>query len=99
MVATTIERDEVSVLGDELIYLSVKCSKVVPAKKPLLICSFWTKKSFNPDNLRAQLKIIWKTKKKFEIKLAGQNLFLITFENVDDLEFVLEDSPWHFIGN
>lgn len=42
------------------------------------------------------MRSIWKTKKKFEIKVAGQNLFLISFEDENDLETVMEGSPWLF---
>ncbi|MBA0600344.1 hypothetical protein Gorai_006532, partial [Gossypium raimondii] len=55
-----------------------------------------TRKSYNPDSFRAQLKSIWKIRKKFEIQVAGQNLFLISFENDDDLEMILEGRPWLF---
>lgn len=40
---------------------------------------------------------IWKTRKKFEITLVGQNLFLILFENEEDLEFIMEERPWLFL--
>ncbi|KAK5833590.1 hypothetical protein PVK06_017438 [Gossypium arboreum] len=39
---------------------------------------------------------IWKTRKKFEIQVVGQILFLISFENEDDLETILEGQPWIF---
>lgn len=32
----------------------------------------------------------------FEIQNVRQNLFLISFENKDDLEMILEGYPWHF---
>ncbi|MBA0632063.1 hypothetical protein Godav_000875, partial [Gossypium davidsonii] len=51
-----------------------------------------TRKTYNPDSLRAQEKSIWKTKKKFEIQVAGQNLFMIMFEAEEDLEQILEDN-------
>ncbi|XP_052478479.1 uncharacterized protein LOC128034005 [Gossypium raimondii] len=42
------------------------------------------------------MKSIWKTRKKFEIQMVGQNLFLIGFELADDLELILEGMPWFF---
>ncbi|MBA0786569.1 hypothetical protein Gotri_026561 [Gossypium trilobum] len=69
---------------------------VEPNGKPSLICSIWTKNSYNHDSFKAQMKSIWKTKEKFEIQLVGQNLFLITFESEDDLETVMEGQPWLF---
>ncbi|MBA0753721.1 hypothetical protein Gogos_019846 [Gossypium gossypioides] len=89
-------RDEISLLVEELIQLSVKGSKVVPNSKPTLICTVWTEKLYNPKNFRAQMKSIWKTKKKFEIQRVGQNLFLIVFELEEDLESIIEGRPWLF---
>lgn len=41
-------------------------------------------------------RVFRKQKKEFEIKLASQNLFLISFENEEDLEFILEGCSWLF---
>lgn len=69
---------------------------MVPKEGPMLICSVWTKKPYNPDSFRTHIKSIWKTKGKFEIEVVGQNLFLISFEEEDNLEFVLEGCPSFF---
>ncbi|KAK8344733.1 hypothetical protein V6Z12_A07G098900 [Gossypium hirsutum] len=92
------KNDEISLLADELIQLSVKCSLVVSNEKPTLICSIWTKKAYNPESFKARMKSIWKTKRKFEIQLVGQNLFLIliVFDLKDDLETIMEGRPWLF---
>ncbi|KAH1047721.1 hypothetical protein J1N35_038505 [Gossypium stocksii] len=89
-------RDEISLLAEELIQLSVKGSMVVPSPKPTLICTVWTKKLYNPESFRAQMKSIWKTWKKFEIQKLGQNLFLIVFELEEDLKTIIEGRPWLF---
>ncbi|PPD90881.1 hypothetical protein GOBAR_DD12185 [Gossypium barbadense] len=88
--------DEISLLTDELIQLSVKSSMVEPNGKFSLICSIWTKKSYNQESFKAQMRSIWKTKKKFGIQGVGQNLFMILFESEEDLETVLEGQPWLF---
>ncbi|KAH1113629.1 hypothetical protein J1N35_007007 [Gossypium stocksii] len=49
-------RDEISLLAEELIQLSVKGSMVVPSAKPSLICTIWTEKFYNPESFRAQMK-------------------------------------------
>ncbi|MBA0874222.1 hypothetical protein Goshw_013684 [Gossypium schwendimanii] len=41
------KRDEISLLIEELIQLSIKGSKVVPSVKPTLICTIWTEKLYN----------------------------------------------------
>ncbi|MBA0679210.1 hypothetical protein Goari_010997 [Gossypium aridum] len=89
-------RDEISLLAEELVQLSVKGSMVVSSSKPTLICTVWTEKLYNPESFRAHMKGIWKTRKKFEIQMVGQNLFLIVFELAEDLEMILEGKPWLF---
>ncbi|MBA0876139.1 hypothetical protein Goshw_026519 [Gossypium schwendimanii] len=42
------------------------------------------------------MKGIWKTRKKFEIQMVGQNLLLIVFELEENLETILEGRPWLF---
>ncbi|KAK5812430.1 hypothetical protein PVK06_027860 [Gossypium arboreum] len=88
------EKNEIALLEEELIQLTVKNSLVTPSENLTLICSICTKKTYNPDSLRAQLRSIWKTKKKFEILIAGQNLFTISFKDEEDLEQILERHPW-----
>ncbi|PPR91739.1 hypothetical protein GOBAR_AA28950 [Gossypium barbadense] len=80
------EEKELALFEEELIQLSVKSSSVRPSENPTLLCTVWTKKSYNPDSLRAQLRSIWKTKRKFKILIAGQNLFSISFEDKEDLD-------------
>ncbi|MBA0701560.1 hypothetical protein Goari_027450 [Gossypium aridum] len=87
------ERDEISILKEELVQLSVKSSLIIHTGKPTLLCSVWTRKSYNPNSFLAQLKSIWKARKKFEIQVTGQNLFLILFEEEEDLETILEVGP------
>ncbi|MBA0699524.1 hypothetical protein Goari_001154 [Gossypium aridum] len=90
------KRDEISLLTEELIQLSVKGSMVVPSVKPTLICTNWIEKLYNPKSFKAQMRSIWKTNKKFEIQTVGQNLYLITFELEEDLELIMEGRPWLF---
>ncbi|MFQ6643113.1 hypothetical protein Gotur_017961 [Gossypium turneri] len=90
------QRDEISLLSEELMQLSVKGSKVVPDEKPTLICTIWIEKLYNPESFKAQMRSVWKTKKKYEIQLAGQNLYLIVFELEEDLELIMEGRPWLF---
>ncbi|KAA3456108.1 reverse transcriptase [Gossypium australe] len=67
-----LEEEEVSLLAEEIINLSMKSAAITPGDKPMLICTVWTKKSFNPDSFRAQMKSIWKTKDDLELILKGQ---------------------------
>lgn len=36
------------------------------------------------------MKYLWKIKKKFKIRLVGPNLFMIEFDDADDLKLILE---------
>lgn len=96
MLSTTIESDEISLLEEELVQLSVKSSRIVLDRIPSLLCTIWTKKSFNLDSFRAQMKSVWKTTKKIDIQVVGVNLFLIKFNYEEDLEVVMERRPWLF---
>ncbi|MBA0673396.1 hypothetical protein Goklo_029355 [Gossypium klotzschianum] len=50
--------DEISLLTEELIQLSVKSSMVEPNGNFSLICFIWTKKSYNQDSFKAQMRSI-----------------------------------------
>ncbi|MBA0779465.1 hypothetical protein Gotri_003715 [Gossypium trilobum] len=52
------DRNDITLLEEELIQLAVKSSLVVPSENPTLISSVWTRKTYNPDSLRAQLRSI-----------------------------------------
>ncbi|KAH1129332.1 hypothetical protein J1N35_000710 [Gossypium stocksii] len=49
--------NEISLLMEELIQLSVKSSLVEPNIKPTFICSIWTK-PYNTESFKAQMKSI-----------------------------------------
>lgn len=44
---------EISLLEVELVQLSVKTFVIVPKGKFSLLCTVWTKKTFNPHSFRA----------------------------------------------
>lgn len=88
--------DEISLLEEELLQLFVRSSVVNPLDKPTLVCTLWTKKSYNSNSFCAKMKSIWKSKKKFEIQVARQNLFFISFDSEEDLELIMEGRSWLF---
>ncbi|KAH1073352.1 hypothetical protein J1N35_025680 [Gossypium stocksii] len=49
-------RDEISLLLEKFIQLSVKGSIVAPNTKPTLICRIWTEKLYNLESFKAQMK-------------------------------------------
>lgn len=92
----SVVRDEITLLEEEMLQLSVKSFMVVFTGNPTLLCSVWSKKFYNPDSLRAQMKSLWKTRKKFEFKEEGQNLFMIIFYDEKDLDLIMDRRPWFF---
>lgn len=88
-----MENDVIALLREELAHLSVKSSLVNPSKDKTLVGLLWTKKSYNLVSFRAQMKVVWKVRKSFEIQPAGHNLFFVIFYEEDDLETVLEGRP------
>ncbi|MBA0686859.1 hypothetical protein Goari_014435 [Gossypium aridum] len=63
-----MERDEISLLEEELIQLSVKSLLVVTDGKPTL-CIVWTKKSYNLDSFQAQLKVFGRLRRNLRYRL------------------------------
>lgn len=47
------EKDDISLLEEELLQLSVRSSMVVFPGKLTLLFSVWSRKSYNPDSFRA----------------------------------------------
>lgn len=88
--------EEISLLEEELVQLSVKSSAIIPEGKLSLLCTVWTKKTFNLDSFRAQMKSVWKTSKKFDIDMVGQNLFLVFSDNEMYMEHIMEEGSWFF---
>lgn len=91
-----MEGAKVSLLEEELTRLSVRSAKIVPNDNPSVLCSVWTGKIFNPDNFTTQMRSTRKIKGKFKIKVMGQNVFLISFEEENDLEHIMKGRPWLF---
>ncbi|MBA0722472.1 hypothetical protein Golax_003149 [Gossypium laxum] len=53
-----MSRDDIYLLEEELVHLTVKSSLVVPNGKSTLLRMAWTTKFYNLDSFRAQLKSI-----------------------------------------
>lgn len=56
-------------LEEEMMKLSVKRSLVVPPIKATLVCSIWTKRSYSPDGVKAQLNKLRLTNSPFWVKI------------------------------
>ncbi|MBA0823754.1 hypothetical protein Goarm_020460, partial [Gossypium armourianum] len=67
-----MERDDISLLEEELIHLTVKSSTVVSSGNPTLLGT---------------------------VKIVCQNLFMIEFDDKEDLKLILAERPWLFRRN
>lgn len=45
--------EAVALLEEELVKLSIRSAMIVPLEKPTLLCTVWSKKSYNLDSFRA----------------------------------------------
>ena len=60
---------------------------------------FFTKMMVNVDAIARTFKPLWKPISELKIRDVGENILLFEFENVLDLERVLEFEPWSYDKN
>lgn len=61
-----------------------------------LVGRLYTTKQPNGFHLMEVMKKAWKAKKDMVAREWSNNLFVFTFKNRDDREWVLKNQPWHF---
>lgn len=91
-----MKESKINLIEEELVKLSMRSSRIVPNEKPTFLCIMWSLKTYNLDSFHAQMKSIWKTKRKVKFQLADQNLFQIMFDNEEDLKAIMNERPWFF---
>ena len=62
----------------------------------LLAAKFLTKRMVNIESVARTFKPLWRTQNEFKIKDMGDNKLFFVFEEVCDLERVLEHEPWTY---
>lgn len=64
-----------------------------------LVGKVFSNRAINRDTLRIQLPKILQTKETVDIKIVGDNRFVVVFGSDADKRHALEDRPWHFFQN
>uniref|UniRef100_A0A2N9I474 CCHC-type domain-containing protein n=1 Tax=Fagus sylvatica TaxID=28930 RepID=A0A2N9I474_FAGSY len=64
--------------------------------KPTLAAKFYTRRVINVEAIARTFKPLWQTRKGFSIQDVGDNMALIEFEDVADMERVLLEEPWSY---
>ena len=54
---------------------------------------FLNRRVLNVDAIGQTFKVVWKTRKSFDIQQVGDHLFLFVFELENDAERVLTNEP------
>lgn len=49
----------------------------------------------NLSNLERLVSMLWGKKSAVEVKMAGENLYIVQFANIEARDWVLENCPWH----
>ena len=71
-------------------------SKEKKTAKYVLAAKFFTRRSINVEAMARTFRPLWRTKRNFEVSMAGDNVVLIAFEWEVDVEKVIEGEPWVF---
>ncbi|KAK5812167.1 hypothetical protein PVK06_027582 [Gossypium arboreum] len=86
---TMEDQNEIALLEEELIQLTVKILLVVPSENSTLICSVWTRKTPVSGSMSEHYIIAMGSGSLLD-KKARQNLFTTSFEDEEDLKQILE---------
>ena len=81
-------------VGDELGSSSTKAAKEVGKNRAIM--KIMTLRSISLDNLRKNLRMLWKTNKWVNFSELEVDLFLVEFGDGKDKKKILNMSPWSF---
>ena len=76
--------------------LSGRLLWVLQNKEFVLAAKFLTKRALNVEVVGRTFKPLWRTKKDFKVREAGDHILLFVFELESDAERVLANEPWTF---
>ena len=76
--------------------LSGRLLWVLQNKEFVLAAKFLTKRALNVEVVGRTFKPLWRTKKDFKVREAGDHILLFVFELEFDAERVLANEPWTF---
>ncbi|XP_030936712.1 uncharacterized protein LOC115961968 [Quercus lobata] len=87
---------KLSLTDEEDVKLSLSKSKNLRSKEYVLAAKFLTKRALNVEAIGRTFKPLWRAKKDFKVREAGDHLLLFVFELKSDAERVLANEPWTF---
>ena len=81
---------------EEDVNLSLSRSKNLRSKEYVLATKFLTKRALNVEAIGHTFKPLWRAKKDFKVREAGDHVLLFVFELEADAEWVLANETWTF---
>ncbi|XP_030922975.1 uncharacterized protein LOC115949845 [Quercus lobata] len=87
---------KLSLTDEEDVKLSLPRSKNLRSKEYVLAAKFLTKRALNVEAIGCTFKPLWRAKKDFKVRKAGDHVLLFIFELEADAEWVLVNEPWTF---
>ena len=87
---------KVSLTDEEDVKLSLSRSKNLRNKEYVLAAKFLTRRALNVESIGRTLKPLWRAKKDFKVREAGDHVLLFVFELEANAKRVLANEPWTF---
>lgn len=70
--------------------------KQKPEREYILAAKFLSRRVLNIENVSRAFRPLWRTRKGFRIRKAGEHTLLFVFDSKDDAENVVMCEPWSF---
>nr|POE57305.1 uncharacterized protein CFP56_35163 [Quercus suber] len=87
---------KLSLTEEEDTKLNLSKSKNLRSKEYVLAAKFLTRRALNVEAIGRTFKPLWRAKKEFKVREAGDHILLFVFELESDAERVLANEPWTF---
>ena len=75
---------------------NLRISEEQAATEYILAAKFLTTRALNIDAIAKMFTPLWKSMNGFKIKKEGDHVVLITFDNKEEMEKVIDAEPWSF---
>ena len=87
---------KLALTNTEDVKLNLKKSKHSISREYVLAAKFMTRRALNIEAVGRTFKPLWRARKDFKIREAGDHILLFVFELETDAERVLATEPWSF---
>ena len=87
---------KLSLTEEEDTKLSLSKSKNLRSKEFVFAAKFLTKRALNVETIGRTFKPLWRVKKDFKVREAGDHILLFVFELETNAKWVLANEPWTF---